>query len=87
MSCIAFVVSIYRVYIMFKFLGKSFYKLNVLLHYQDGLKIPNLILPAYERAVSNCPWAVDLWICFAKALERLNQPHETIKGKSTHMHR
>ncbi|XP_013394832.1 squamous cell carcinoma antigen recognized by T-cells 3 [Lingula anatina] len=43
------------------------------------LKIPSLALEVYERGVRNCPWCVELWTGYLRALERAERPQETIK--------
>ncbi|XP_054717886.1 squamous cell carcinoma antigen recognized by T-cells 3-like [Uloborus diversus] len=42
------------------------------------LKIEDLSLPVHERAVRNCPWCVQLWTGYLRALERFGKPHEKI---------
>ena len=37
---------------------------------ESKLKVPEVSLAVFERAVQNCPWSVTLWIKFLRALER-----------------
>ncbi|CAL8297135.1 unnamed protein product [Gadus morhua 'NCC'] len=43
------------------------------------LKIKDLVLPAHERAVRNCPWTMGLWKCYLLALERHGAEHDIVK--------
>ena len=40
----------------------------------------SIVLGVCERAVRNCPWAVQLWDAYLLSLERHNQSSEKIKG-------
>uniref|UniRef100_A0A673GQ77 Spliceosome associated factor 3, U4/U6 recycling protein n=1 Tax=Sinocyclocheilus rhinocerous TaxID=307959 RepID=A0A673GQ77_9TELE len=42
------------------------------------LKIKDLVLSAYERAVRNCPWTMGLWKSYLLALERHEADHQTM---------
>uniref|UniRef100_A0A672T8E7 Squamous cell carcinoma antigen recognized by T-cells 3-like n=1 Tax=Sinocyclocheilus grahami TaxID=75366 RepID=A0A672T8E7_SINGR len=42
------------------------------------LKIKDLVLSAYERAVRNCPWTMGLWKSYILALERHKADHQTM---------
>uniref|UniRef100_A0A671N6G1 Squamous cell carcinoma antigen recognized by T-cells 3-like n=1 Tax=Sinocyclocheilus anshuiensis TaxID=1608454 RepID=A0A671N6G1_9TELE len=42
------------------------------------LKIKDLVLSAYERAVRNCPWTMGLWKSYLLALERHEADHQTV---------
>uniref|UniRef100_A0A8C5BDS1 Spliceosome associated factor 3, U4/U6 recycling protein n=1 Tax=Gadus morhua TaxID=8049 RepID=A0A8C5BDS1_GADMO len=43
------------------------------------LKIKDLVLPAHERAVRNCPWTMGLWKCYLLALERHGAEHDIVR--------
>ncbi|KFM73371.1 Squamous cell carcinoma antigen recognized by T-cells 3, partial [Stegodyphus mimosarum] len=45
-----------------------------------NVKIRDMSLSVYERAVRNCPWCVQLWASYGRALERYEEPHEKIIG-------
>ncbi|XP_062873826.1 squamous cell carcinoma antigen recognized by T-cells 3 [Trichomycterus rosablanca] len=42
------------------------------------LKIKDLVLSCYERAVRNCPWTMGLWKNYLQALERHGVEHHTV---------
>ncbi|XP_013909618.1 PREDICTED: squamous cell carcinoma antigen recognized by T-cells 3 [Thamnophis sirtalis] len=42
------------------------------------LKVKEVVLSAYERAVRNCPWAVKLWSQYLLAMERHRMEHQAI---------
>lgn len=44
------------------------------------VRICDMSLLLYERAVRNCPWCVPLWVKYGRALERYEQPHPKIVG-------
>lgn len=42
------------------------------------IKIRDMSIPVYERAVRNCPWCLQLWVGYVRALEQYEEPHEKI---------
>uniref|UniRef100_A0A4W3ILM4 Spliceosome associated factor 3, U4/U6 recycling protein n=1 Tax=Callorhinchus milii TaxID=7868 RepID=A0A4W3ILM4_CALMI len=48
------------------------------LYLDKQLKIKDLVLSAYERAVRNCPWTLGLWKNYLLALERHGAAHKTV---------
>ncbi|GFQ70924.1 squamous cell carcinoma antigen recognized by T-cells 3 [Trichonephila clavata] len=42
------------------------------------IKIRDMSIPVYERAVRNCPWCLQLWVAYVRALEHYEEPHEKI---------
>ncbi|XP_061907280.1 squamous cell carcinoma antigen recognized by T-cells 3 [Entelurus aequoreus] len=42
------------------------------------LKIKDLVLPAHDRAVRNCPWTMSLWKSYLQAVERHGGSHQTV---------
>ncbi|KAK3753239.1 hypothetical protein QZH41_004454 [Actinostola sp. cb2023] len=44
------------------------------------LKISSVVLPAYKRALRNCPWVSVLWQNYMRALERSKAEDTKIKG-------
>ena len=46
------------------------------------LQVGSLILRVLERAVRNCPWSASLVVSQVQAMERFQQPHQKVVGKS-----
>jgi hypothetical protein len=44
------------------------------------LRVGSVAIRVYERSVRNCPWCVDLWLGYGRALERHDHEHDQIKG-------
>ncbi|GFT14213.1 squamous cell carcinoma antigen recognized by T-cells 3 [Nephila pilipes] len=42
------------------------------------IKIGSISIPVHERAVRNCPWCLQLWVGYVRALEHYAEPHEKI---------
>jgi len=49
-----------------------------LTYLETNLKISTVSLPVYHRAIRNCPWALDIWCRYLRALERYESPHSEI---------
>ena len=56
--------------------------LHVLFYFlQDTkLKAQTIATSVYARSVRNCPWCAQLWLGYARVLERNGQNHDKIKG-------
>ena len=39
------------------------------------------MLPVYEQSIRNCPWVVEFWIGYARAMERNSVDTEDVHGK------
>ena len=38
-------------------------------------------MPVYEQSVRNCPWVVEFWVSYARAMERNSVDTEGVHGK------
>lgn len=45
---------------------------------ESNLKISSVSLPVYERAIRNCPWSVEIWGQYLRAMERYESPHQQL---------
>jgi len=51
-----------------------------LAYMESTFKMGPVVLPVYKRALRNCPWAVELWCAYLRALERYeSEPQEVTK--------
>ena len=48
----------------------------------EQLKIKDIVLSVYKRAVRNCPWSITLWQGLLRSQEKYGEEHEKIKGKN-----
>ena len=46
---------------------------------EDSLKIPDVCLPVYRRAIRNVPWCLAVWCDFLRAMERHRQPPAALR--------
>ena len=46
---------------------------------EDSLKIPDVCLPVYRRAIRNVPWCLVVWCDFLRAMERHRQPPAALR--------
>jgi len=54
---------------------ESSFWLQYLSYLDSNIKISNVSLPVFERAVRNVPWSVEIWCDYLRSLERYEQPH------------
>jgi len=51
---------------------------DYLSYLDSNLKISSVSLPVYERAIRNCPWSVEIWSRYLRAMERYETPHKQL---------
>ena len=46
-----------------------------------NIRVKEIVMSVYERAVRNCPWSADLWLGYVKAMERNRCTHNKVLGR------
>ena len=44
-----------------------------------NIRIPEVVLAVFKRAIRNVPWCLDIWTNYLRALERYEQPHGEVR--------
>lgn len=47
----------------------------------SSLKVRDTVLQAHRQAIRNCPWSVEVWVTYVRAMERLQCSHEEVVGE------